>query len=257
MTPQTIAVIPARRGSKRIPNKNVKLLGGYPLIAYSVVAAKMSRLVDKVVVSTDDVEIGGIATLYGADEIVFRPPEISGDTATDMEWVKHFLGWCEETYHNHPNYIVHLRPTSPRRHENLIDRALCVFNPESSSLRSVSEMEENIEKTFKMNPNTNLLASPFFTKNIGMTNMTNQTFKTSYKGNGLVDILRVETIKDCNSLHGNKIQGFLTEKTVELDTIEDWDYEEYLLQTRGHWILEFLRRKDYSFNKNREPRIRT
>lgn len=257
MTYNTIGIIPARANSKRILNKNIKLLCEYPLIAYSIVAAKMSKLIDRVIVTTDSVEISAIASIYGADEIVMRPPETATDTATDMDWMNHFLDYCINTMRYYPENIVILRPTSPLRKENLIDEAIYSLDKDATGLRSVSEIPEAVEKCFKIEKNTLVPAVPYYqglkmiygTNDI--TNLPNQTFSKSYTGNGIVDIVKSSTVINDNSLYGNKIQSFITDRNVDIDTLEDWEYAEYLINTKGHWINELLRRKDYRFLSSR------
>ncbi|KAB0287454.1 pseudaminic acid cytidylyltransferase [Vibrio fortis] len=90
-----IAVIPARGGSKRIPRKNIKPFHGKPMIAYSIEAAKASGCFDKVIVSTDDLEIAEVAKAYGADVPFLRPGDISDDYATTMDVMEHAIRWCK------------------------------------------------------------------------------------------------------------------------------------------------------------------
>lgn len=112
-----VAIIPARGGSKSLPKKNIKPLCGKPLILWSIEAAKESKYIDRVVVSTEDKEIGGIAERGGA-EVLWRPRELASDTATTVSVLQHAL-------ENIPlDIIVLLQPTSPIRINNLIDRAI-------------------------------------------------------------------------------------------------------------------------------------
>jgi N-acylneuraminate cytidylyltransferase len=90
-----IAIIPARGGSKRIPRKNIKAFHGKPMIAYSIEAAVASGCFDKVIVSTDDVEIADVAKKYGAEVPFFRPVDISDDYATTMDVMEHAIRWCK------------------------------------------------------------------------------------------------------------------------------------------------------------------
>ncbi len=106
MSNKLTAVIPARGGSKGVPRKNIKLLQGHPLISYSIVACKMSCLIDRVVVSTDDDEIAEVAKSYGA-EILKRPEEYSQDNSTDWQVINHFF----QSYD--VDDVVYLRPTTP------------------------------------------------------------------------------------------------------------------------------------------------
>ena len=114
-----IIVIPARSGSKGLPGKNIKLLNGKPLIAYTIEVAKQCRFVDKIIVSTDSQEYADIAEQYGIEVPFLRPKEISTDTSADLEYIKHILSKIE-----HPDYIISLYPTVPLRKSLYIHKAL-------------------------------------------------------------------------------------------------------------------------------------
>jgi len=107
-----LAIIPARGGSKGIPRKNVRPLAGKPLIAFNIEQAKRSRYVNRLVVSTDDAEIGAVAQQYGA-EVVWRPAEISGDTASSESALLHVLEHLRQSEDYHPEVLVFLQCTSP------------------------------------------------------------------------------------------------------------------------------------------------
>jgi N-acylneuraminate cytidylyltransferase len=109
---KTIAIIPARGGSKGIPRKNVRNLGGKPLIAHAVLAAKRAQTVDRVVVSTDDAEIAAIAEAFGA-ETVRRPADISGDRSRSEEALLHALRALAENDGYRPDIVVFIQCTSP------------------------------------------------------------------------------------------------------------------------------------------------
>ena len=109
----TYAIIPARGGSKGVPRKNIKLLKGFPLIAYSIVAAKMSKMTDRVIVSTDSQEISDIAQKYDAEVPFLRPAEYAHDRSPDIDFVRHAIDWFAKNESNQPELFVHLRPTTP------------------------------------------------------------------------------------------------------------------------------------------------
>lgn len=109
---EIIAIIPARGGSKGIPHKNIHLLAGKPLIAFSIEQALLSRYITRVVVSTDDPQIGTVAAQYGA-EVVWRPSEISGDLASSESALLHVLNTLAEQEDYHPDLLVFLQCTSP------------------------------------------------------------------------------------------------------------------------------------------------
>src|SRR5512140_3943973 len=111
----TLAIIPARGGSKGIPRKNIRDVAGYPLIAYSIAAGLQARTVTRVIVSTDDEEIAAVAREWGAETPFLRPAEFAQDKTTDLPVFEHALKWLEEVEGYHPDVIVQLRPTSPIR----------------------------------------------------------------------------------------------------------------------------------------------
>lgn len=107
-----IAIIPARGGSKRIPRKNIKEFHGKPLIAYSIEAAKASQCFDRIIVSTDDIEIAEVAKQYGAQVPFIRPAEISDDFATTMDVMQHAIKYCTEQGYE-PNLVCCIYATAP------------------------------------------------------------------------------------------------------------------------------------------------
>jgi N-acylneuraminate cytidylyltransferase len=116
--PSAVALVPARAGSERVPGKNVRLLAGHPLIAYTIAAAQESGVFDAIVVSTDSPEIAEIAAAYGAEVPGLRPPEMASSTSSDIEWVLHVMAGRDE------ELFSILRPTSPFRTAATIRRAL-------------------------------------------------------------------------------------------------------------------------------------
>jgi CMP-N-acetylneuraminic acid synthetase len=112
---EVLALIPARGGSKGIPRKNIRDFSGYPLIAWSIAAAKQSELVTRVIVSTDDEEIAAVARAWGAETPFLRPAEFAEDKTTDLPVFVHALAWLAENENYRPDVVVQLRPTSPIR----------------------------------------------------------------------------------------------------------------------------------------------
>ncbi|MCX6984288.1 MAG: pseudaminic acid cytidylyltransferase [Lentisphaerae bacterium] len=113
---KTVAIIPARIGSKRIPKKNIRLFLGKPMISYSIEAAKESGVFDRVLVSTDSPEIASIANEYGAETPFLRPPELSGDHTTTDEVLLHSLSWLNTNW-GQTDYVCLLYSTPFARSE--------------------------------------------------------------------------------------------------------------------------------------------
>src|SRR5688572_24739345 len=124
---EVLALIPARGGSKGIPRKNIRSFAGYPLIAWSIAAAKQSELVTRVIVSTDDEEIAKVAREWGAEAPFLRAAEISQDKTTDLPVFEHALKWLEDVEGYRPDIIIQLRPTSPIRPKGMVDEAIRIL----------------------------------------------------------------------------------------------------------------------------------
>ncbi|MGB9639345.1 MAG: cytidylyltransferase domain-containing protein, partial [Anaerolineales bacterium] len=136
---EVLAIIPARGGSKSIPQKNIRSFAGHPLIAYSIAAGLAAEMVTRVIVSTDDEKIAEIARQYGAEVPFLRPPEHAQDNTPDLPVFVHALEWLAENERYHPDVVVQLRPTSPIRRVSYIDQAvnLLLEHPEADSVRTV------------------------------------------------------------------------------------------------------------------------
>ncbi len=146
-TPTCVALIPARSGSKRVPDKNIRLLAGHPLIAYSISAALQSGVFAAVIVSTDSERYAEVARNYGAEVPFMRPAEYSGDTSPDIEWVEYTLRRLAAEGRRYDCFSI-LRPTSPFRLPETIQRAWAEFCAETGvdSLRAVEKCSQHPAK---------------------------------------------------------------------------------------------------------------
>ena len=143
-----IAIIPARSGSKSIKDKNIIMLLGKPLIAWSIEACLKSKLISKVFVSTDSIKYANIAKKFGPVEIIYRPKNLSTDNTTDYQMIEHAIKNIDFKY----EYIAHIRPTTPLRKVSDIDLAInFFFKSNCNSLRSVHEMSETAYKSVELN----------------------------------------------------------------------------------------------------------
>ena len=139
-----LAIIPARGGSKGIPRKNIKLLAGKPLIAYSIEAAIKSEFVNRVIVSTDDDEIEQISIKYGA-EVIIRPKKLAEDDSPTIDGIIHALNILEKTGYL-PDIVVLLQPTSPLRTQDDVDNAIIYYlknKDKYDSLISICEFDHS------------------------------------------------------------------------------------------------------------------
>ena len=130
-----IAIIPARSGSKRVKNKNIKKLMGLPLLVHTIKHSLSSKLIDRTIVSTDSKKYSKIAIKYGAEIPFLRPDKISGDRSTDLECFKHCIEFLKEKENYIPDIIVHLRVTYPIRENNIIDKCIKLLLKKKITIR--------------------------------------------------------------------------------------------------------------------------
>ena len=240
-----IAIIPARSGSKGVPGKNIKLLGGIPLFAFSIIAAKMMPSVSRVIVSTDSEEYAQIAKDYGAEVPFLRPNEISGDKSTDFDLFLHALNWFKENENLIPEYILHLRPTTPLRNPQIMEDAVKLFIENknlASSLRSGHSAPESPYKWF-LKDDENYFKGLRDDLTPEKVNLPRQSFPSVYIPDGYIDILKSSVILTTGTLHGDKMLVFESPFCVEVDTKDDFEYLEFQIEKEGSSIINFHNNK--------------
>jgi len=235
--PLIYAIIPARSGSKGVPDKNIRLLGGHPLLAWSVAAAKKSRFINRVLISTDSGEYAAIAAKYGAEAPFLRPAVLAGDKSSDRDFFIHALEWLQEHENSVPDIWVHLRPTTPLRDPALIDEAIARFinDPHATSLRSAHEAPESPAKWFKLNDDggfSGLMGNAWL-------NMPRQECPKAYNPDGYVDLLRSERIRASEDMHFPRMLAYVSPPVREVDIAEDLAYLDYEVRN-GHILLSYL-----------------
>lgn len=225
-----IALIPARSGSKGVPHKNIKSLGGHPLIEWSIKGCLKSRLIDRVIVSTDSPAYAELAIKLGAEAPFLRPAEIAGDRSTDYDFVLHALDWFND-HGEEPKFLVHIRPTTPYRSPALIDAAIEAFwnKPRATALRSVHEMSESAYKTFEITTANLLKRLGADSTALDAANNARQQFPATYQANGYVDVLSSQFVRSHALIHGDWVIPFITPAVVEVDTEDDFAHLEFLL----------------------------
>ncbi|MEE3354514.1 MAG: acylneuraminate cytidylyltransferase family protein [Actinomycetota bacterium] len=230
-----LALIPARSGSKGVPDKNVRPLGGQPLIAWSIAAATQSQVIDRVIVSTDSDAYGRIAIDHGAEVPFLRPSELAADCSRDLEFILHALDWLDNRGEE-PDLIVHLRPTTPFRTPANLDAAVEMMATSSAStglhptaVRSVHEMSTTAYKSMEIDEGV-LRQVGAATTALDGANNPRQDFPVTYLANGYVDVLSTEFIRESGLLHGDQVIPFVTGLALEVDTATDFDLLEYHLK---------------------------
>ncbi|HJY98747.1 MAG TPA: acylneuraminate cytidylyltransferase family protein [Patescibacteria group bacterium] len=242
-----VAIIPARGGSKSIPHKNIADLGGFPLMAYSIAAAKLSKRISRVIVSTDDKSIAKIALKYGAEVPFLRPKKISKDTSTDKEFFLHAINWFKANEGHVPDLMVHLRPTTPLRSRNTIDKAILIIsrNKKATSLRSVHA--NKFPTPFKMavirNKYLKFFGGEYFNADKEYYNFPRQKLPKTYIPNGVVDIVRPSVVLGTGLLHGDKIASMITENVSDIDSVSDLALARIMRSEHKYkYLLSYLRK---------------
>ena len=227
-----IAIIPARGGSKGVPRKNIRILGGKPLIAHTIETAQKSSLIERVFVTTDDEEIAPVARLYGAEVPFLRPKELAEDDTPADPVLKHCLEYLLKHENLIPEIIVWLEPPTPFRTVAEVDEAIKLFQSdlEADSLRAVCLPRQN---PFKMWTIDGKYLKPLITTENGVVfhSGPRQKTKTVYWQNGSIFLLRHSSFKRFGNFYGEKILPFVveSEKSIDIDTEEDFRLAEYYI----------------------------
>jgi len=238
------ALIPARKGSKRIPNKNIIEVGGHPLIWYSIVTAlSCEPIQEPVYVSTDSLKIAAFAEDSGC-EIIQRPKELAQDNSTDYDFILHFL-MSIAPFEKLPDLLVILLPTSPLRSLSIVSGAISIMVKilegtetchKPTSLRSIEKMSESAWKCFELEAGIMLKGLGKIT--VDRAGEPNQTFPQTYRPNGYVDIVRPELVIRDRRAWGNRVYGYVTPRITELDEPEDLKRLQFDIATkRGEDVL--------------------
>lgn len=216
-----IAIIPARGGSKRLPGKNTKLLGGKPLIAWTIEAAIESNVFDHVFVSTDSQEIADISKQYGAEVPFLRPKELASDTATTNDVVTHLVEWFESKYNQTTSLIAVLQPTSPLRgSKHIIEAVKQMRDKSAKAIISVCQLEHPIQFCNQLGSDGSM-ADFINLENIKRT----QDLKPTYRLNGALYIFDRDYVGRMQDLYSEGTYAYImsSKLSIDIDTQEDFD----------------------------------
>ena len=245
-----------------MPGKNIKSLAGYPLIAYSIAAARLSEAIERVVVSTDSDEIAEISMSYGAEVPFIRPTSLAHDDATDLEAIVHALDWFRHNESIEPDFIVHLRPTTPLRDPVIIDKAvrMLIADDCATALRSAHRLREPAQKMLGIGEDGYFQGLFPNDSRPEYYNLPSQSFPPTFLPNGYVDVLRTAQIRSSGRIHCSNVIPLTTDYSIEVDWPEDFKALEDELALHGHLILDVLSQqtmsKQRTVNSN-HPRIET
>ncbi|WP_460116802.1 acylneuraminate cytidylyltransferase family protein [Pseudomonas sp. S2_C03] len=223
-----LAIIPARGGSKRLVGKNIKILGGRPLIAWTIEAALQSGVVTDVIISTDDMATAAIAREFGGNVLNIRPAHLATDTASSFDVVTHVLNEYEFA-NGSVDGVMLLQPTSPFRTAESIQRAVLQFRKDTSrSIVSVASASSHPAWCFKLEGDT---MTPF----LGWDNLSkrSQDLEPAYTLTGSIYLLSPKLLREQKGFLGlNTIPLVITSNTesLDIDTPEDWSVAERVLE---------------------------
>jgi YrbI family 3-deoxy-D-manno-octulosonate 8-phosphate phosphatase len=223
---KVLAIVPARGGSKSIPRKNICPFAGHPLLAYSIAAGLQAKLVDRVIVSTDDEEIADVARQYGAEVPFLRPSELAMDSTPDLPVFEHALLWLEKNEDYIPDVVVQLRPTTPVRPPDCVDRGISILldHPNADSVRAVIPSGQNPYKMWRIMEDG--VMTPLLEGGIREAyNKPRQELPPTYWQTGHLDVFRRDLIFEEHSMSGKYILPLVIDPkyTVDIDNALDWD----------------------------------
>lgn len=228
---EVIAIIPARGGSKGIKRKNLIHFNGKPLVAHSIIHGRDAKMINRVIVSTDDEEIRKFSLDYGAEVPFLRPKELAEDHVLDLPVFEHALRFLAETEGYRPDLVVHLRPTAPCRKPEWIDESVRILagHKEADSIRSVSEPDKHPYRMFTIGADGYL--DPIMKHEHPVPYLLRrQDLPPIYYYNCVIDVTRPATIFDKQSMTGDRILPYIMDpdEVIDIDTWRDLKIAECL-----------------------------
>lgn len=227
---RVLYIIAARGGSKGVPKKNIKEIGGLPLIAYKIIAAQKCKYENRIIVSTDDEEIAQVSRKYGADVPFVRPAELASDSAGSMDVVEHATRWIEENDDNKYDYVCLLEPSSPFATFEDLNKALDLITcSRADTLLGMKESEVSTNFIHELDSNGGL--SFFYDTMKRMKDVSRQAQKKEYTLNGCMYIAKWDYFKKNKLFHSiNSVPYIMpAEQSVEIDSMSDFYYAKSLI----------------------------
>ncbi len=227
-TPRTIGIITARGGSKGVPRKNIKMLGGKPLIAYMIEAALGSKLLTRCIVSTDDKEIAEIARKAGADVPFLRPAELAQDDTRDLPVLQHAVRWLKENGNEDYDAVMMLHPTSPFcRGEDLDACIELMTKTGADSVMSMVEVADFAPQKLKVITDGRILP---LLDDEGKETLPRAAGPAVYKRNAAIYLTKTPLILS-GDLFGETSMAYVMpkERSLDINSLSDFSYAEFLL----------------------------
>ncbi len=221
-----LGIIPARRDSKRVPGKNIRLLAGKPLIVYTIEAALKANSINRLIVSTDDREIADIAKQYGAEVPFLRPSELAEDNVPDQPVFVHALQWLKEHNSYEPDAIMHLRPTTPFKKPQTIDNVVQkMINVNADVVRTMTRVEGVHHPYWMYSLSESGRAFPF-TNDIKVSKYyQSQLLPEAYRINSVADAIKTRVLFEGNILDNQNMAVVTVSGAEAIDIDTEFDFK--------------------------------
>lgn len=227
---RVLFIVTARGGSKGVPQKNIKLIGGLPLVAYKIISAKKCSVENRIIVSTDDTEIAEVAKQYGAEVPFIRPEYLATDNASSMDVVEHAMNWIEENDDSTYDYVCLLEPSSPFATAQDFDNAFRIIQEkDADTLLGMEEADVNSRFIHELDENKGL--SYFYEAIKSIQSVRRQDQKMEYTMNGCMYIAKWDYFKKNKLFHAMNSVPYIMprEKSIEIDTMIDYEFACFLV----------------------------
>ena len=224
--PSIVALIPARSGSRRVPDKNIRPLAGHPLIAYTIAAALQSDIFAAIIVSTDSDRYADIARYYGAEVPFLRPAEFAGALSPDIEWLEYTLKRLRDEGRVYDCFSI-LRPTSPFRQPETIRRAWQEFLMEEGvdSLRAVEKCKQHPGKMWVVRGKRMMPLLPLSPREQPWHSSQYQALPEVYVQNASLEIAWTRVVFEGRTIAGNVLMPFFTQEYEGFDVNQPYDWQ--------------------------------
>lgn len=222
---KTLGIIPARGSSKRVPKKNIRLLAGKPLIAYTIEAALQSTHIERLIVSTDDKEIAEISKKYGAEVPFLRPAYLAEDTTPDQPVFQHALEWLKEHDNYEPEIILNLRPTTPFKTPKIINRVIqTMIDTQTDIVRTMTPVEGVHHPYWMYRLSEDGRAVPFVEDIKISKYYQSQLLPPVYRINGVIDAMKILVVQEGNILDDRNMVGVIISDLEAMDIDTEFDF---------------------------------
>lgn len=218
-------VVTARGGSKGVPRKNIKLLGGIPLVAYKIIAARKCHYDSRIIVSTDDEEIAEVSRKYGAEVPFLRPAELATDSASSADVVMHTMKWVSENSDEKYDYVCLMEPSSPFASYKDFDKAIeLVIEKDADTLLGMKETEVNTVFIHSLDEKGGL--SEFYHAIKDLPSIRRQDQKKEYTMNGCMYIAKWDYFMKNKMFHSENSVPYIMpeEASIEIDTPLNYEF---------------------------------